>query len=191
MNYCRYSKRTNTCKRRNNGIMFQLPRRFTRRRRYPQYAGSMRHKAVAVLSGKVKGVVRFLTRDEKTTVKYDITGLKDGLHGFHVHKCGDLTKGCVSGCEHFNPNNNGHGGRTGSERHAGDLGNIRSRNGRATGSFTAVGISVNPITSHSVVGRMVIVHADEDDLGKGRDTESAITGNAGERLACGVIGIAR
>ncbi len=42
---------------------------------------------------------------------------------------------------------------------------------------------------HSIIGRSIIVHLDEDDLGKGGDAESLKTGHAGKRVGCGVIGL--
>ena len=44
---------------------------------------------------------------------------------------------------------------------------------------------------YSVVGRSVVVHAKEDDLGRKGDEESLKTGNSGARVACGVIGLSK
>lgn len=42
---------------------------------------------------------------------------------------------------------------------------------------------------HNVIGRGIVVHANPDDLGRGGDQESLITGNAGNRVACGIIAV--
>jgi Cu-Zn family superoxide dismutase len=43
----------------------------------------------------------------------------------------------------------------------------------------------------NIIGRGLIIHADEDDLGKGGKEDSLITGHAGKRVACAVIGHAK
>jgi Cu-Zn family superoxide dismutase len=154
--------------------------------------------ATAVLAPnkhKVSGIVSFTEKikgDKKEclSIHYEIRGLKDGKHGFHIHQKGDLTDGCHSACAHFNPGNHKHGGLCSKIRHLGDLGNITSIKQVAKGTIRASGLSLDPRKKNSIIGRMIIVHDKEDDLGKGGDKESTITGNAGERVACGVIGIA-
>ncbi len=175
------------------------------RKRKSKCAGTVKRKnkiveCVAVLSpdknisgNNVNGVVEFIQRSGSSTleIKYDIKNLDDGEHGFHIHKCGDLTRGCSSGCEHFNPSNKTHGGLHDKDSHAGDLGNIKSENGIAKGSIKTNKITLRKGKSN-IIGRMIIVHKDRDDLGRGRgeDSEESLkTGNAGARLACGVIGI--
>jgi len=59
-----------------------------------------------------------------TTVTGSVSGLKPGLHGFHVHALGDTTNGCMSTGPHYNPVGKEHGAPEDENRHAGDLGNI-------------------------------------------------------------------
>lgn len=142
----------------------------------------------SIPKNKVYGVVEFIQRPKHIDIKYRIHNLSDGEHGFHIHKCGDLTKGCSSGCSHFNPTKCNHGGLKSKKCHAGDLGNIKSKGGVSRGTIKTNKVTLRK-SIRNIIGRMIIVHADRDDLGKGGDQESLKTGNAGKRLACGVIGI--
>ncbi|KAJ1498907.1 hypothetical protein HMI54_012280, partial [Coelomomyces lativittatus] len=103
---------------------------------------------------------------------------------------GDNTGGCVTAGPHFNPTNQTHGAPEDRVRHVGDLGNvIADANGKVNVKLTDSLISLHG--DHSIYGRTIVVHADEDDLGKGGHELSLSTGNAGGRVACGVIGIAK
>jgi len=143
--------------------------------------------AVCVLehSDEVEGTILFKQQaNGPTLIVGKITGLEPGEHGFHIHEFGDLSQGCESAGGHYNPDGVDHGDLD--EGHVGDLGNITAdRSG--TASFEIVAERIDLIGERSVVGRAVVVHKDEDDLGKGGDAESLKTGNAGDRLACGVI----
>ena len=155
-----------------------------------------KRKAICVLhpnEDNITGVIHFTQNIEtnKVRVSFNIKGLKDGLHGFHIHQYGDVTDGCMSACAHFNPYNTLHGGRKSKVRHVGDLGNILSTNKIAKGYFYDNMISLDSSHTCSIIGRSVVVHKDEDDLGKGGDEESLKTGNAGKRVACGVIGLCK
>lgn len=117
-----------------------------------------------------------------------VKGLKEGKHGFHVHEKGDLREGCTSAGPHFNPENNTHGAPEDTVRHVGDLGNIEANaEGEAIVNITDMIISLSG--PNNILGRSIVVHSGEDDLGKGNSTLSLSTGNSGDRLACGVIGI--
>ncbi|XP_010510677.1 PREDICTED: superoxide dismutase [Cu-Zn] 2, chloroplastic [Camelina sativa] len=148
-------------------------------------------KAVAVLKGTsdVEGVVT-LTQDDSgpTTVNVRITGLTPGPHGFHLHEFGDTTNGCISTGPHFNPNKMTHGAPEDECRHAGDLGNIIA-NADGVAETTIVDNQIPLTGPNCVVGRAFVVHELKDDLGKGGHELSLTTGNAGGRLACGVIGL--
>lgn len=132
-----------------------------------------------------QGNVTFTQEGSGVRVIAQITGLKPGQHGFHIHEYGDCSSpDANSAGGHFNPKNASHGTPTGEKRHAGDLGNIE-----ADQSGTARLELVDPVLSldgsESILGRAVIVHADADDF------KTQPTGGSGARLACGVIGIAK
>lgn len=163
-----------------------------------QAATSMsKQRAVCVLQGNegVKGTVWFAQEKEgaPTAVSGEIIGLSPGNHGFHVHVYGDSTNGCTSAGPHFNPHNKTHGGPKEENRHVGDMGNVTADDsGVAKINFSDHMIAI--CGAHSVIGRSLVVHQLEDDLGKGvgdKEEESKKTGNAGARLACGIIGLAK
>mmetsp|Transcript_1240 Transcript_1240/g.2723 ORF Transcript_1240/g.2723 Transcript_1240/m.2723 type:complete len:206 (-) Transcript_1240:101-718(-) len=152
--------------------------------------------AVCVLTGTagVSGVLKMSQESNgPTKIVGSITGLAAGKHGLHIHEFGDTTNGCMSTGPHFNPNKMDHGAPTDAVRHAGDLGNVVAT---ASGcEFTIEDAQIPLDGANSIIGRAVVIHELEDDLGKGDSSEigtqgktSKTTGNAGARLACGIIG---
>ncbi len=154
----------------------------------PAVASSVKT-AVAVLvstaGNGVAGVVRFTKTDAGVRVVADVSGLTPGEHGFHIHEFGDITSADgLSAGGHFNPTHTQHGSPAAAVRHAGDMGNLKAdAGGHATLDY------VDPVLTFdgpaSILGRGVVVHADADDL------KSQPVGNAGKRVAVGVIGVAK
>ncbi|KAL5292087.1 CUSOD2.2 family protein [Megaselia abdita] len=149
-------------------------------------------KAVAVLGNGyegVGGVITFIQVDCYTPILLYIRlrGLTPGLHGLHIHQKGDLSGGCSTFLSHYNPLNQTHGGQWDDIRHVGDLGNVLADEDGNVDHLMA-DYTVNLCGEYSVIGRGIIIHDGTDDLGKGGDEESLISGNAGGRAACGVIG---
>jgi len=143
--------------------------------------------AVAVINtDKIKGEVVFTQKDTRVIISIDIKGLKkNAKHGFHIHETGDLREGCKSCCAHYNPDNTEHAGIEGG--HAGDLGNIKTDN-KGVCKMTIV---INKFLVDEILGRSIIIHEDEDDLGLGEYEDSKTTGHSGARIACAVIGISK
>ena len=151
--------------------------------------------AIAVFdTHKIKGIVRFEEDLQNNCVVLDIhiQGLKkNGLHGFHVHECGDMSDKCESMCAHFNPFHTDHGAPDTKIRHVGDLGNLKTNaQGVAKYRMTDNMIKLRG-TKRNIIGRGLIIHADEDDCGRGDYPDSRPTGHAGKRIACAVIGYAK
>lgn len=144
---------------------------------------------IATLHAKVddrpiEGTVSFEQTSEGVTVSMDIRGLEPGsMHAVHVHENGDCSAPDASSAGgHFAPHGHGHALPPVRPRHAGDMGNVRAdRLGRVVMQRTFETLSLSE-RDRSIVGRAVIVHAEAD-----RGTEPA--GDAGNRIACGVIGV--
>jgi Cu-Zn family superoxide dismutase len=152
-------------------------------------------RAIAVFdTKKIKGIVYFTENLANNTVVIDIhiEGLKkNGLHGFHIHECGDMSEECESMCAHFNPYGKNHGCPGSKERHVGDLGNlIANQNGIAHYQRIDDMIKLRG-TKANIIGRGLIIHADEDDCGLGNKPDSLTTGHSGKRIACAIIGYAK
>ncbi|MDQ6622244.1 MAG: superoxide dismutase family protein [Verrucomicrobiota bacterium] len=152
-------------------------------------AADQTEKAVAVLSpasdSKVMGTVTFTAAGDEVKVVADLTGLTPGKHGFHIHEFGDCSDPkATSAGGHFNPTNHKHGAPADSDRHEGDLGNIEAdASGKAHLEVTDKMLKLSG--ADSIVGHAVIVHEKADDL------KTQPTGDAGGRVACGVIGVAK
>jgi Cu-Zn family superoxide dismutase len=146
-------------------------------------------KAIAVLhptaGSNVTGTVTFTASADSVRVVADISGLTPGKHGFHIHEFGDCSSADgKSAGGHFNPTNHQHGAPDSADRHEGDLGNIDAdASGKVHLDITDRVLKMTG--AESIIGHAVIVHEKADDL------KTQPTGDAGGRLACGVIGVAK
>jgi superoxide dismutase, Cu-Zn family len=133
------------------------------------------------------GVVHFTQVEGGVKVVADLQGLAPGsVHAFHVHEFGDCSApDAASAGSHYDPAHTGHHGMPGeANRHIGDMGNLTAdASGNAHLELTLSGASVAGM-ANPIIGRSVIVHAKADDF-------SQPVGNAGARIGCGVIGIAK
>ena len=132
---------------------------------------------------KAFGEATFEQAGDKVRVIVFAQGLRPNQeHGFHIHEAGDCSSGDgMSTKGHFNPHGKPHGEPTSAERHAGDLPVLKAgKDGRAKVDVTLDVISIGQGPGN-IVGRGLIIHADPDDY------KTQPTGNAGARIACGVI----
>jgi superoxide dismutase, Cu-Zn family len=153
------------------------------------FAAENPSQAVAILHSTAgqhcQGVVRFTQQGDSVKVVADLEGLNPGQkHAFHIHQYGDCSApDGMSAGGHYNPEGHQHGLPDSENRHAGDLGNVLADDqGKAHYIITVDNISISG-QKNPIIGRAVIVHAKADDGGQP-------VGNAGSRIACGVIGIA-
>lgn len=147
----------------------------------PTESGRATAQLQSTKGSKAFGEATFEQVGDKVHVLVNVQGLKPNQqHGFHIHEVGDCSSGDgMSTKGHFNPMGklHAHPGMG----HAGDLPALQAdKGGRAKLDAMIDGVSLSD-GAGSIVGRGLIVHADPDDY------KTQPTGNAGARIACGVI----
>ncbi len=133
---------------------------------------------------RVSGTLTLVPLQGGVHVRGQVGGLAaNGKFGFHVHEKGDCSAvDATSAGGHFNPAGTAHGRVGTGTHHGGDMDNLVSNaEGVASVDAHLHGVTLGGGAANDIAGRAVIVHADPDDY------RSQPTGNAGARVACGVI----
>ena len=136
-------------------------------------------------TGEAVGSATFTETPEGVAIALSVYNLPPGKHGFHLHTVGKCEPpDFKSAGAHFNPYGKKHGLKNPEGAHAGDLQNLEvGVDGTAKVEAVAKGVTLSP-GAHSLFqpdGTAVVIHANPDD----EMTDPA--GNAGPRIACGVI----
>lgn len=142
------------------------------------------HAELRDAKGATVGTAVLTETDDGVRVMVQLHALPPGVHGFHLHAVGACEPPFASAGPHFNPTGKEHGNKNPNGAHAGDLPNIEvADDGRASVDITVPDITLSD-GSNALLdddGAAIVVHADADDY----TTDPA--GNAGARIACGVI----
>jgi Cu-Zn family superoxide dismutase len=132
---------------------------------------------------KATGKVTFTSEGGKVHMKVEMEGLTPGTHAIHLHEKGDCSAADASSAGgHWNPTTENHGQWGHAPFHHGDIGNlVADANGKAVLHFSTELWTIGDGKPSDILGHAVVVHAKEDDF------TTQPTGNAGGRVACGVI----
>lgn len=144
-------------------------------------------KATAALESrsdsKATGKVTFTANGGKVTMKVEVKGLTPGPHAIHLHEKGDCSAPDASSAGgHWNPSSENHGRWGTAPFHHGDIGNlVADAKGKAELTVETDLWTIGDGKPSDVVGHAVVVHATLDDF------MTQPSGNAGGRVACGVV----
>ena len=136
----------------------------------------------------VSGKLTLVPMQGGVHVTGELGGFSPGsTHGFHIHEKGDCSAADASSAGgHFNPAGQAHGRAMQGTHHAGDSDNIvANANGVAKIDTHITGVSLGGGAGNDIAGRAFVAHAVADDY------TSQPAGNAGARVACGVIKVIR
>jgi Cu-Zn family superoxide dismutase len=144
-------------------------------------------------NGADVGFVKLTKQGGKVIVRGEVEGLTPGFHGFHVHSVGQCVAPFTSAGGHYNPGGTGHGS------HAGDMPSLLVMDdGTAEAQFASDRFTIAELFDAD--GSAIIVHAGADNFANiptryqsttegvlGPDSATLATGDAGARVACGVV----
>lgn len=132
----------------------------------------------------VSGKITVMAMADGVHLTGEVGGLPaNSTHGFHVHEKGDCSAADASSAgPHFNPGSTAHGKAESGTHHAGDMDNVAADSqGVARINVHLAGVTLGGGAANDIAGRALIVHAAPDDY------TSQPAGNAGARVACGII----
>lgn len=135
-------------------------------------------------SGTPLGSVQLLGHGDSLSLAVVATGIEPGQHGFHLHTTGKCeAPDFTSAGGHLNPGQKHHGTESSDGAHLGDLPNLAvGQNRSVSADFDLAGTRAALLADiFDADGTAVVIHADPDDY------RSDPAGNAGKRIACGVI----
>ena len=140
---------------------------------------------IKTADGKDVGKATLTQTAAGVRIRATLSGLPPGEHAFHVHAVGKCEPPFTSAGPHFNPGQKKHGLKSPDGHHAGDMENFTvPANGKVTVTAVNKDITLEKDKPNSVFqtdGTALVIHAGKDDY----TTDPA--GNAGDRIACGII----
>ena len=138
------------------------------------------HATLKNAEGKTVGEVTLQQGPHGVLVSADLSGLPPGTHAFHIHETGKCEPPFKSAGGHLNPGKKQHGFINPKGMHAGDLPNIHvPDSGSLKVEYFDTGLRFGKIFDKD--GSAIVIHAGADDY------KSDPAGDAGERIACGVV----
>ena len=150
----------------------------------PAQAADMANAQLKDGSGKAVADADLVQTPAGVLIRLQIKGLPAGEHAFHVHAVGKCEAPFTSAGPHFNPGNHKHGMMAGAA-HAGDMPNLHiPQDGNLSVEVLNTAVTLEQGKPNSLFdndGSALVIHAKADDY------KSDPAGNAGDRIACGVI----